>query len=140
TAGVGRPTLAPEPFSKLHQRSVYQSMRTTTGLVFRELARRLSDLPAETRALAQRVFGFEQVLLSRFRRILNPDMTGFRIRVHGNYHLGELLHVGTEFQVIDFEGDADRPLSERRIKRSPLVDVASLVRSFQYVALGPLYG
>src|SRR5262249_8876903 len=100
----------PEPNSKLHQRSVYQSMRTTTGLVFRELFRRLADLPAETRELGRQAFGFEQPLLSRFRRILGSEVTGHRIRVHGNYHLGELLYTGSAFQVIDFEGDADRPL------------------------------
>jgi maltose alpha-D-glucosyltransferase/alpha-amylase len=135
-----RAALAPEPVSKLHQRSVYQSMRTTTGLVFRELARRLSDLPAETRTLAKKAFAFEKPLLTRFRRILKSEVAGYRIRVHGNYNLSELLHVGTEFQVIDFEGDADRPLSERRIKRSPLVDVAGMVRSFQYAACSPLFG
>ena len=61
-------------------------------------------------------------LSRRYRTVLRPEVTGQRVRVHGDYHLGELLYAGGGFVVIDFEGDADRPLSERRIKRSPLVD------------------
>jgi maltose alpha-D-glucosyltransferase/alpha-amylase len=67
-------------------------------------------------------------------------VTGCRIRIHGNYHLGELLYTGSDFVVIDLEGDPNRALSERRIKRSPLRDVADMVRSFQYAAVGPVYG
>jgi maltose alpha-D-glucosyltransferase/alpha-amylase len=139
-SGTTLPALTPEPFTKLYQRSIYQSMRTRTGLVYRELARRLPDLPAETQALAGAVQGFEQELLRRYRAVLGAAMTGYRIRTHGSYHLGELLYTGTDFQVIDFEGEPERPLTERRIKRSPLSDVADMVRSFHYAAVGPLFG
>src|SRR5262249_49384855 len=59
---------------------------------------------------------------------------GQRIRCHGDLHLGLLLVSGQGFILSDFEGAIDRPISERRIKRSPLHDVASLLRSFDYVA------
>jgi maltose alpha-D-glucosyltransferase/alpha-amylase len=134
------PGLAPEPFGQLYQRSVYQGLRTRTGLAFRELARRLPDLPEDARDLARVVLTAEPELSHRFRAMLRPEVTGSRIRVHGNYHLGELLYTGSDFVVIDFEGDPDRPLTERRIKRSALRDVADMVRSFHYAALGPLYG
>jgi maltose alpha-D-glucosyltransferase/alpha-amylase len=134
------PGLAPEPFSRLYQRSLYQSMRTTTGLVFRELSRRLVDLPEATRLLAQRALDLENSLHHRFRSILHAEINGVRIRIHGSYHLGELLYTGSDFQVIDFEGEADRPLSERRIKRSPLQDVADMVQSFHFAAFSPLFG
>ena len=74
------------------------------------------------------------------RSALGPEVTGFRIRTHGNYHLGEVLYAGSEFRVTDFEGDPDRPLTERRLKRSPMRDVADMVRSFHYAAFSPLYG
>jgi maltose alpha-D-glucosyltransferase/alpha-amylase len=57
-----------------------------------------------------------------------------RIAAHGNYHLEEVLRRGDDFTIIDFEGEPPRPLFERRLKRSPLVDVASMIRSFDYAA------
>ena len=138
-SGAG-PTLAPEPFTKLYQRSVYQSMRTTTGLVFRELAAQMPDLPAEARGLAAQVLARESDLSHRFRGVLRPDVTGLRTRIHGDYRLSELLFTGTDFLIVDFEGDPGRSLTERQIKRSPLRDVATMLRSFHAAAYGPLFG
>ena len=134
------PSLAPEPITKLYQRSIYQSMRTTAGLVFRELHRQLPELPPVTQALAKRLLDLEGELTHRFRRVLSPEVSGQRIRTHGDYQLNELLFTGNDFILIDFEGDPARPLTERKIKRSPLRDVATMIRSFHYAAYSPLYG
>jgi maltose alpha-D-glucosyltransferase/alpha-amylase len=133
------PALAPEPFGKLYQRSIYQGLRTRVGLVFRELARRAADLPGDGPRLARGLLAAEGEVSHRCRVALRPEMAGQRVRVHGNFHLGELFYTGSGFVVIDFEGEPDRPLSERRIKKSPLRDAADMIRSFQYASLTPLY-
>jgi len=123
------PAFGAERFSTLYQRSLYQSMRTLARRVLRELADAQSRLPAETAALAGRVSGAETRILQAFRRVLGRRITAMRIRCHGDYHLGQLLYTGKDFVIIDFEGEP-----ERRIKRSPLRDVAGMIRSFQYAA------
>src|SRR5204863_4383295 len=78
------PTFAPEPFGKLYQRSLYQSMRNQTGKVALRLARDRALLPESARELADRVIGLRDEILKRFRAILDPSIGGTRIRCHGD--------------------------------------------------------
>jgi maltose alpha-D-glucosyltransferase/alpha-amylase len=84
--------------------------------------------------LAKLVLNQRDLLLGRFQQILNQKITAMRTRCHGNYSLEEVLFTGKDFIIIDFEGDPKRPLSERRIKRSPLRDVPSMLDSFYYAS------
>jgi maltose alpha-D-glucosyltransferase/alpha-amylase len=129
---------APEPFSALYQRGLYQSMRSLSGRVFHLLGRRLKDLPEPLRSEASQVMGLEKSILESFRSITQRKITAQRIRCHGDYHLGQVLYTGKDFVVIDFEGEPARPISERRIKRSPLRDVAGMLRSFHYALYSAL--
>lgn len=138
-ASTDRPQFAPEPFTKLYQRSLYQSMRSLTTQVFSLLRRRLQDLPEPSLSLAKQVLDSETSLIERFRSITTLKTTALRIRCHGDYHLGQVLHTGNDFVIIDFEGEPARPISERRIKRSPLRDVAGMLRSFHYAAYAALF-
>jgi maltose alpha-D-glucosyltransferase/alpha-amylase len=132
------PHFTPEPFSPHYQRSVYQSMRNLTGQVMRLLAKRVGALPAEVRELGQKLLAQEGDILQRFRTALEPKITALRIRCHGDYHLGQVLYTGKDFTIIDFEGEPSRPLSERRMKRTPLRDVVGMIRSFHYAAFTTL--
>jgi maltose alpha-D-glucosyltransferase/alpha-amylase len=132
------PAFAPEPFTALYRRSLYQSLRTLADYSFNLLKRRLKVLPPEIRPEAEKVLRLEGAIVDRFRQILDRKMTAMRIRCHGDYHLGQVLFTGKDFVIIDFEGEPARPVTERRQKRSPLRDVAGMIRSFNYAAIAKL--
>jgi maltose alpha-D-glucosyltransferase/alpha-amylase len=83
---------------------------------------------------AKAVLDSEARILDCFEALCGARITAMRLRCHGDYHLGQVLFTGKDFVIMDFEGEPARPLSERRIKRSPLRDVAGMLRSFHYAA------
>ncbi|MCX7592520.1 MAG: maltose alpha-D-glucosyltransferase [Fischerella sp.] len=125
---------APEPFSSFYQRSIYQYMRNQAGQTLILLNKLLLQLPGDVQPLAKMVLNQREWIMGRFQEILNHKITAMRTRCHGKYSLGEVLYTGKDFIIIDFEGNSNRPLSERRMKRSPLRDVASMLQSFYYAS------
>jgi maltose alpha-D-glucosyltransferase/alpha-amylase len=132
------PNFAPEPFSKLYQRSLYQSMRTLAGRTMPLLRRHLKDLPEAVQQQGRELLEMNKDILKSFHSLLELKISGLRSRCHGDYHLGQVLFTGKDFVIIDFEGEPARPISERQIKRSPLRDVAGMLRSFHYAAYSAL--
>lgn len=128
------PHFAPEPFTSLYQRSVYQSARNLTGQTFRTLSYKASILPESIQSTVKVVQAQRETILKHFQAVLETKVAAQRIRIHGDYHLGQVLHTGLDFIIIDFEGDSMLPLNERRIKRSPLRDVAEMLQSLGYAA------
>jgi maltose alpha-D-glucosyltransferase/alpha-amylase len=132
------PDFAPEAFTPFYRRAVYQSMRTLADRALAALRERVKTMPEEERGDAERVLGLKNEILNRFRYIVDQKITAMRIRCHGDYHLGQVLFTGKDFVITDFEGEPAQPLGERRSKRSPLRDVAGMLRSFDYAALSAL--
>ena len=125
------PAFRPEPSTMLDQRSVYHSVRALALEVLGALRR---SLPAGAGGDIRALVELEPEILGRLRRILSRPIQAARIRIHGDYHLGQVLWTGTDFVIIDFEGEPARTIAERRLKRWPLRDVAGMLRSFDYAA------
>jgi maltose alpha-D-glucosyltransferase/alpha-amylase len=125
----------PEPFSRLYQRGLYQSMRNQLRTSFDMLRSRRYQLSESAQQHANQLLQSEGALAQQFSGLTkNGVFQADRIRCHGDLHLAQVLYTGKDFVIIDFEGDSSRPVSERRIKASPLRDVAGMLRSFHYAA------
>ncbi len=134
------PTFAPEPFTDFYRQSLYHGMIGLTSASLLTLRQRTGLLAEPALGDARRVMHLEHEIKRRFEAIRDRRVATVRTRIHGDLHLRELLYTGKDFVIIDFEGQPLRALSERRIKRSPLRDVASMLRSFHYASHAALYG
>ena len=124
---------APEPYSALQQRSLVQSLRTLVRQTFRSVRRAGAD------GMPDGLAGREEEVSALLAELLADRLSGSQIRTHGDLHLGQVLWTGRDVVFIDFEGEPARTLGQRRLKRSPLRDVAGMLRSFHYAAYAGLF-
>ncbi len=135
----GAPGFEPEAFTHERLDALVTSMRDLAERTLDAVAERRETLPPAIGPLADQFLGLRDRLLGEFDdlRALTPQAT--LTRVHGDFHLGQLLWARGDCIFLDFEGEPARPLAERREKHSPLKDVAGMVRSFSYASHAALY-
>lgn len=133
------PRFAPEPFTDHYRLGIYHGMASTVSRSLRLLRQRMGLLSEETQADGRRVLESVADIRQGLRPLRDERMSVVRARTHGDYHLGQALYTGKDYVLIDFEGDPERAVSERRIKRSPLRDVASMLRSLHYASQAALF-
>ncbi len=138
------PAFASEPFSARDVASDADRVTSQVATALDALKRGMPSLPdtATDHVLddAARLLGHRRDLLKPVERFASgtPADFGRRTRIHGDYHLGQILRAKNDFVILDFEGEPARSLAERRRKQSPLKDVAGMLRSFSYAAFAGL--
>ena len=132
------PAFAPEPLTSGDLEGLLAGLRKQAAKVFDVLRDSVARLPDEMLDLAGSVLGRRRQILDSFRHVGGHDLLAQRTRIHGDYHLGQVLQVRTDYVILDFEGEPARPIEERRAKQSPLKDVAGMLRSFAYAAYAGL--
>lgn len=129
------PELKPEPFTWMYQKSLYQSIRSQIKKSLSLLEQVQTKLNPDQQKIAKSLFDKREKLEQSFSCLQRIKFEGRKIRIHGDYHLGQVLYTGNDLSIIDFEGEPLVPLSERKLKKSPLQDVAGMIRSFHYVSI-----
>jgi trehalose synthase-fused probable maltokinase len=110
-----------------------EALSLLTATVDEQIERVFVELPEDPRL--EEIAGRGQDVREQLQTLSQVGVGGRVIRTHGDYHLGQTMWcTDATWMIVDFEGEPARPLPERRVKRSPLRDVAGMLRSFAYVA------
>lgn len=125
---------APEDFSLHYQRSLYAGLQSLVRASFNNHRHNLEKLSPVARIEVETILARKDQVLKALKKIYIKKLDVSKIRIHGDYDLKQVVFTGKDLAVLDFHGDPMRTYSERRLKRSPLRDVAGMIRSLYYVA------
>jgi maltose alpha-D-glucosyltransferase/alpha-amylase len=136
---TGDPAFDPVPLAAAEVAAWTERVREEAMQALDRLERRRDALPELARADADRLLAQRDRLLARIGTHASDRSESAKTRLHGDYHLGQVLLVQNDFVVTDFEGEPSRTMAERTQKHSPLRDVAGMLRSFDYAMHAALF-
>jgi maltose alpha-D-glucosyltransferase/alpha-amylase len=123
-----------EDFSLHYQKSLYSGFKTLIRTTSKLLNSSMDKLPDENKKYAREYFKYTDLLEKSFSKITNEKLGLKKIRIHGHYHLSRVLFTGNDFEIIGFEGDLSFSFHEKKVKKSPLRDLATMIYSIHRVA------
>lgn len=132
-ASARKKEFSPEPFSLHYQRSLFSAMHSFLSEAFNSLARNKKNLPQEQHPEIEKLLDSKTGLIDKLKRLYSKRLDIIKTRIHGNLNLRQVLLTSRDISIHDFGGDTGKIFSDRRLKRSPLRDVASMIRSIYYV-------
>jgi maltose alpha-D-glucosyltransferase / alpha-amylase len=132
------PAFMPEALNSRDIGLLREELTAHAASAFAALKENVARLPDNVLERAGLVLSRKSLVLDRFRQLSAVEVHALRTRIHGDYHLGQVLRAKGDFIILDFEGEPARTLAERRTKQSPLKDVAGMLRSFSYAAFSAL--
>jgi maltose alpha-D-glucosyltransferase/alpha-amylase len=133
--GGNDPNFAPEPITAKDVAEWRGELEIAAADMLSRLERGRAKLPTSGQEFVERLIAQRDHLIGLIRSLAPDEIKAMKTRLHGNFHLGQVLAVKNDFFVIDFEGDPARTPAERRRKNSPLRDVAGMIRSLDYASV-----
>ncbi|HEV7350599.1 maltokinase N-terminal cap-like domain-containing protein [Telluribacter sp.] len=130
---------APEPFTTEYCKFLLRRINHLLESRYALLIDKYKDLDPATQHLAWKFMESKELIEEFTQGMLKRTLSSQRIRIHGDYHLGQVLSTDHDFIIIDFEGEPEASITERKIKHSPLKDVAGMIRSYHYAVSAKIF-
>lgn len=128
-----------EPFDRQYRRFLHEKFEILLDKRYNLLTDNYLQLDEQAQALAWKFMEAKDMILDFIDQVLTRPLFSYRTRIHGDFHLGQVLATENDLVIIDFEGEPESTIVERKIKHSPLKDVAGMIRSYHYAVSAKLF-
>jgi maltose alpha-D-glucosyltransferase/alpha-amylase len=128
-----------DTFDRAYRRFIHQKVEDLIENRYNLLIDNYLQLDEQAQISAWKFMEAKDMILEFVDQILTRPIESFRTRIHGDYHLGQVLVCGDDLIIIDFEGEPESSIASRKVKHSPLKDVAGMIRSYHYAVSAKLF-